>query len=347
MKDKILRFEITDKCNMKCAMCWSKEWKHEDLDDDKLKKIIYDFKKNAGNTIVLTSREPLLSVNFKKVVDICKKEKLDLKILTNATLITEELAKYIVESNVVSFIAVSIHGKYDEHDKITGVNGSLIKAIKGIERLNKYKKINLVSLPEIRLTTVVSNDVINSIDFIIDVAKENFTQLRIQHYMWHSKTVKERHKKYLKVNYNVDDNIIDGFQSQCNINGKDVITMLEYAKLKCKKENIDLQIYPSMTNKEIESWYDNDYENVFKNGYCNHVGSSIRLRANGEISLCQYIDIIIGNVLDMEIKDVLSDKLLNKINEELRKGKIFPICNRCCHIESGEIKKENINNSEI
>ena len=42
MKDKILRFEITDRCNMKCDMCWSKDWKHNDLSDKKVAKIIYD-----------------------------------------------------------------------------------------------------------------------------------------------------------------------------------------------------------------------------------------------------------------------------------------------------------------
>ena len=49
MKDKILRFEITDRCNMRCDMCWSKEWKHNDLSDKKVEKIIYDFKKNGGS----------------------------------------------------------------------------------------------------------------------------------------------------------------------------------------------------------------------------------------------------------------------------------------------------------
>ena len=201
MKDKILRFEITDRCNMRCDMCWSKEWKHNDLSDKKVEKIIYDFKRNGGKTIVLTSREPLLSKNFKLVIDICKKENLDLKILTNATLITDEIAKYIIESNVVSFIAISIHGIHEEHDNITGVHGSLKKTIEGIQKLNEYKRINMTDMPEIRLTTVVSNEVINSIDFIINTAKENLTQLRIQHYMWHPESVKKKHKEYLKSFY--------------------------------------------------------------------------------------------------------------------------------------------------
>ena len=229
MENKILRFEITDRCNLKCDMCWSKEWKHNDLSDEKVAQIIYDFKAIGGKTVVLTSREPLLSKNFKLVIDICKEENLDLKILTNATLMTDSIAKYIVESNVVSFIAISIHGTYEEHDNITGVQGSLKRTIEGIQKLNKYKKINMTDMPEIRLTTVVSNEVINSIDFIINTAKENLTQLRIQHYMWHPESVKNKHKECLKEFYGIDDYIIDGFPSTCNIDYKSVINMLDYA----------------------------------------------------------------------------------------------------------------------
>lgn len=347
MQNKILRFEITDRCNLRCEMCWSKEWKHNDLSAEKVAQIIYDFKASGGNTVVLTSREPLLSKNFKLVIDICKKENLDLKILTNATLMTDNLAKYIVESNIVSFIAISIHGTHEEHDNITGVQGSLKRTIEGIQKLNKYKEINKTNIPEIRLTTVVSNEVINSIDFIINTAKENSTQLRIQHYMWHPEFVKNKHKEYLKEFYGIDDYIIDGFPSTCNIDYKNVIDMLDYAKSKCEEEKIDLQIYPKMTNDEIKKWYSDNCEQVFQNGYCQHVFDSIRLRANGEISLCQYIDLIIGNIENKTMKDLATDKLLNDIGESLKEGKIFPICNRCCHIETKEVKEDKISNSKI
>lgn len=347
MKDKILRFEITDKCNLKCEMCWSKEWNHQEISKEKVEEIICNFKSNGGKIVVLTSREPLASKNFLLVVKLCKEKNLDLKILTNATMLTDNIAKYIVESNVVSFIAVSIHGNYKEHDKVTGVQGSLQRAIEGVKRINYYKNIYKKSLPEIRLTTVVSNEVINSIDFIIEIAKENLSQLRIQHYMWHSKKVKEEHKKYLKDQYNVNDDIIDGFSSKCDIDSKKVIDMIDYAKIKCKKNNIDLQIYPKMTNEEIEKWYNDKEEKVFEKGYCEHVIDSIRLRANGEVSLCQYIDIIIGNINDKKINDIVSNKLFNEIGKNLKNGKIFPICNRCCHIETMKVNEDTINNSKI
>ena len=47
------------------------------------------------------------------------------------------------------------------------------------------------------------------------------------------------------------------------------------------------------------------------------------------------------------MKDIVSDKLLNDIGENLKEGNNFPICNRCCHIETKEVKEDKISNSKI
>ena len=45
-------------------MCWSKEWKHNDLSGKKVEKIIYDFKRNGGKDYSFNFKRPLLSKNF-------------------------------------------------------------------------------------------------------------------------------------------------------------------------------------------------------------------------------------------------------------------------------------------
>ena len=50
---KVLRFEITDKCNLNCEMCWSTNWKHEDMEMNTIKKIIEDFSRHEKNGIVV------------------------------------------------------------------------------------------------------------------------------------------------------------------------------------------------------------------------------------------------------------------------------------------------------
>ena len=48
---RVLRFEITDKCNLNCEMCWSTNWKHEDMEMTTIKKIIEDFSRHEKNGI--------------------------------------------------------------------------------------------------------------------------------------------------------------------------------------------------------------------------------------------------------------------------------------------------------
>ena len=43
---KVLRFEITDKCNLNCEMCWSTNWKHEDMEINTIKN-----KKSVKNLV--------------------------------------------------------------------------------------------------------------------------------------------------------------------------------------------------------------------------------------------------------------------------------------------------------
>ena len=42
-EEKILRLEITDKCNMNCSMCWSTKWNHTEMTWDELHKLIFEY----------------------------------------------------------------------------------------------------------------------------------------------------------------------------------------------------------------------------------------------------------------------------------------------------------------
>lgn len=345
--EKILRFELTDNCNLRCSMCWSRSWTHKEMKYDQIKRIILDFKSNSGQTVVLTSREPLLSKSFRSIIELCDAEELDLKILTNGTLITGELAEYIVKSKSVSYLAISLHGNEKVHDSITGVPGSFQMAITGLKRINKYKIENRKKYPEVRITSVISAELFDAIEEIIALASETHSQLRIQHYMWHPEWIKKLHKESLLDIYNIKDDIIEGFSSNCDIDADTVVSQLKQISYQCKKRGIDLQVYPKLVTHEIERWYSHDSVLVFSEASCNHVSDSLRLRANGDVSLCQYIDIPIGNATNQDLKSIISNSRYAEIAEALKKGKLFPICNRCCHVKSKCGSPHSISNAEI
>lgn len=338
MTSKVLRFEITDKCNQKCNMCWSTDWKHCDMSWENIKQTILDYANHfPDGIIVLTSREPLLSSNFEKVLKLSNELGLKIKLLTNGTLFNDYNCDMITKSNI-DFISISLHGNSIVHNKIVGMKNSYQKILEGLKKINEYKQKNNRNDLCIRITTVINEQLFDNIDDIIEVAKKYNTELRIQHMMWHNDEIKNNHKKKILERFNYSDNIIDGFLSSINIDAEYVITLLSYVKKRCEELNIDLQIYPYLDYEQIKKWYSNDMF-IKENIYCDHVDSSIRMRANGDITLCQYIEKKFGNVTNNKIEDIINDKNYIKICNELKNGQLFPICSHCCHVR---VKKNRI-----
>ena len=346
---RVLRFEITDKCNLNCEMCWSTNWKHEDMEMTTIKKIIEDFSRHEKNGIVvLTSREPLLSKNFESTLDLCTKLGLDIKILTNGTLLNDHFCNIITSYNV-SFVGISLHGNREKHDSIVNVKGAFQKTIDGIKKLNFYKQKNNKENLEIRITSVISKDLINSVDEIVNIASMLNVDIRLQHIMWHSEETKTKNKFILKQEFNYDDNIIDGFPSKCPIDVNEIKEIIRTFKYKAKEKNVDLQIYPNLTDVELCEWYadksDINIQNQKK--FCDHCSTSIRLRANGKVSLCQYIDKEIGDLKVSNLDEVIYNNIEYKnICNKLENGELYPICYRCCHCRN-DLLVENKKNYKI
>lgn len=126
-------WDITRKCNLKCHHCYAyKEGDYsEELDLEQMYKAIHDLKKLQPYLIVYGGGEPFVRKDF---FDILKETKRVLncriKVLTNGTMLTNEVAKKI--KNYVDFIQISLDGIEEHHDILRGREGSFNKAIKAI-----------------------------------------------------------------------------------------------------------------------------------------------------------------------------------------------------------------------
>jgi len=341
--NKVLRLEITDKCNYRCDMCWSKKWKHKDLEYFVLEKMIAEYAKIEPNgCIVLTSREPLLSKNFIPILELATKLNLDIKVLSNCSLLSPSICEAIINNNV-SFISTSIHGTREEHDEIVHVKGAYDATIKGLELLNSYRKKYNKNL-EIRVTTLFRKSLLNNINSILDLTTKLDLTLRIQHMMWHPVEIQKLNRELINEKYGYVDDIIDGFPNKTDLNGKEALKLLKTIR-DLNKEYHNIQVYPELYDDELISWYD-DTTRVNKNNYCDHSSNSIRIRANGDVTFCQYIDKTFGNINNQTLDEIIyNNKEYNDICKSFENGEMLPICYRCCHCRS-KIKKFK-NNEKI
>ena len=130
--------ELTNKCNLKCIHCYLKGSRKNKNDSwPNLKKYFREIINEGCLFLQLTGGEALTRPDFKKIYLYVRKNGLIPTIMTNATLINDDLIQTF-KKYPPYYIKISLYGSNAIcHDKITGVKGSFDKSISNIFKLKK------------------------------------------------------------------------------------------------------------------------------------------------------------------------------------------------------------------
>lgn len=194
---------VTDNCNLRCSYCFinnnmPKNYHYDFMPFSVAKKGIDMFFVNLAKnppeyssltkTIFFYGGEPLL--NFKIIkqsieyIESAYKnevrtmgEKFRLSIVTNGTIINEEIAKFIGAHNNLD-IAISIDGPKNIHDKKRrdmDNKGTFAKAIRGLEILQ-----NVGNKKDISISSTVDEHNINNLPLLLELHKKyNFASINL------------------------------------------------------------------------------------------------------------------------------------------------------------------------
>lgn len=138
-----LQWHLSEACNLRCKHCYQENHVPVQLPYEDLLKILNQYRNllkriDAEGLIYLTGGEPLVSPHLFKLLDEFKKDEglYRFGILTNGTLITDELAKKIASYNPY-FVQVSLEGGEETNDYVRG-KGVFKKVGNAIKLLKKY-----------------------------------------------------------------------------------------------------------------------------------------------------------------------------------------------------------------
>ncbi|PIS30581.1 SynChlorMet cassette radical SAM/SPASM protein ScmE [Candidatus Saganbacteria bacterium CG08_land_8_20_14_0_20_45_16] len=159
---KTVDLDITTKCNLRCKHCshFSSDGDvSTDLATPEWLKFFEELNRCAVMDVCLCGGEPFCHPDLKELITGLVKNRLRFNILSNGTLITEDIAKFIAESKRCNSVQVSIDGSSPStHDLLRGA-GNFFKALEGIKNLRKHSistavrvtifKGNVRELPEI------------------------------------------------------------------------------------------------------------------------------------------------------------------------------------------------------
>jgi SynChlorMet cassette radical SAM/SPASM protein ScmE len=134
--------EITGMCNLRCKYCshlTSGNDVEEDLSTSEWLKFFEELRDCAVMEVCLLGGEPFIREDFKELIAGIVQNKMRFSILTNGTLITEEVAAFLASTERCNLIQVSIDGSMPiTHDGFRG-EGSFHRATDGLKLLMKHQ----------------------------------------------------------------------------------------------------------------------------------------------------------------------------------------------------------------
>lgn len=131
-----IHIEIADACNERCIHCYiPNEYKNHMIDSGLFYRVIEEGRKMNIIHVTLSGGEPLLHKDFLGFLKKCRKLELSVNVLSNLTLLTDEIVSEMKKNALLS-VQVSLYSMDTvAHDSITKLNGSFEKTKAGILRL--------------------------------------------------------------------------------------------------------------------------------------------------------------------------------------------------------------------
>ncbi len=132
---------ITGKCNLRCKYCSyfsSGAEVDEDLATEEWLTFFEELNRAMVMDVCLQGGEPFMRPDFQELIEGIVRNGMRFSILSNGTLITDEMAQFLASTGRCDYVQVSIDGSVAEtHDVCRGA-GNFDRAVNGLKLLQKH-----------------------------------------------------------------------------------------------------------------------------------------------------------------------------------------------------------------
>ena len=302
VKEFVLQWHLSEACNLKCLHCYQEKHLPIQLSYTQLISILEQYKEllsrlQVRGHINLTGGEPLCSPHFYKLLDEFKNDEqlYSFSILTNGTLITDEIAKKISQYNP-KYVQVSLEGGKNTNDFIRGkgVYKQVATAIKHLKKYNIYVSISFTA---------------NKINYKEFPKVVKFSEKYGVDNVWSD--------RFVPLNFTTD---IDFQMNREETNEYLKIMESERNRLKLNNSKTNIAMY-----RALQFQMTNDYPYM-----CTAGNSLLTVMENGDLVPCRRMPIIVGNLLKENMYEMYKNSLRLI---ELRNVTIPDDCRKCEYSE--------------
>ena len=144
--------EITNKCNLKCSFCSIDSIPRKEMTVNEFSQVIYKIKNYTDNIYLHVKGEPLLHSKIDDILDICDKNKINVRITTNGTLLKKN--KTILFKHNIKQINISLHSENNINNYFEDVFSSCDLLSKKTTIIYRIWTLPTLNLDELSTTIV-------------------------------------------------------------------------------------------------------------------------------------------------------------------------------------------------
>jgi SynChlorMet cassette radical SAM/SPASM protein ScmE len=138
---KAVDIDITDRCNLRCRYCYffTSSADVKDLPPAEWLTFFEELNRCSVTAVTLAGGEPFIREDLKEILAGIVRNRMRFSLLSNGTLIKDDIAEFIASTGRCDYVQVSIDGSIPiTHDSFRG-KGSFYQAVEGIRCLQRHK----------------------------------------------------------------------------------------------------------------------------------------------------------------------------------------------------------------
>ncbi len=332
--------EITFKCNCRCLMCplygvHVNEGKDlvesiktdNELTVDEFRELFNGLKRLGTQSVNFSGGEVFLRKDLFEITAMAKEAGMSVSYTTNGGLISQELARKVVEAEVDD-INISLDGPKDVHEHVRKAK-IFDKIMNAVDWITAEKERQNKKCPELNFLCTISRLNQSHLVELADIARSKGLLLTLDPIIFSN----EEDEKTTKSNFQ------DGFIKKESFNIPDEISDIdvdalegEFNDLRIRAKELGQPIYISIAGKKTRNKFfkDRDYSIVNK---CFAPWYSCRIDPSGNVYPCS-LSIAMGNLRKNNIEEIINGEKAVNFRNKLKKQGLFKLCKKCCVLYS-------------
>jgi MoaA/NifB/PqqE/SkfB family radical SAM enzyme len=326
---RYITFEVTQRCNLRCKMCFYK--KNEIKKELSLKEIYSLFSKKIKpfgiKNCYITGAEPFVRRDIQEIISIITSFGITITIQTNGTFsILKRIPKLYSLRPMIKSFGLSIDGLERTHDKIRGMEGGFKKAIENLELLHKLKIYTIVNV------TILEENIEEIPELVRFLSAKGADEITLQLVVNYTSFDREKGRQIVKLKEEELHTVVLP-ELEFSSSYEHVLKVLT----SCVKIGKDLGRKVLLTPIIGAKYFKDLFYRTIRDRIPLSCGSlySLRIAPDGFVIYCPFIRKRFGNLLNTSLPDIWNSNEFKEFRCNLLLSNLLPTCSRCGKLKAG------------